>query len=625
MLLGVALVVSMLAITGIAAAMGGGGGGMTDTTPPTISNIQPTGTISTSSTTVSASYSDSGMMASGINAASATLTVSGAAVSGCTATTSSIICTASGMADGTHTINISVADNKGNTKTATGTFTVSGSGGSGGTAPTISNIQPTGTITTGSSAVSAYYSDTDGIDTASATLTVSGATVSGCSADSEHIVCTASGMADGAHTISVSVADSAGTTGYGSGTFTVNASGLDLETPVITNIQPTGTIYTTSTTISADYSDPAPSSGIKASSAMIHVDGGMLFSCTATTTHVSCTKSGLSVGTHTVQIYIGDNAGHTGTATSTFTVSNGSPTSPVITNIQPTGTITTGSTTVSADYSDPDGINAASAALTVSGATVSGCSASTSHISCTASGMTDGSHTVNVSVTDNAGTTGIGSGTFTVSTNGPDLVAPVISNIQPTGTVSPGTITISADYNDAAPSSGIAPESAMIHVDGDMLFDGCTASTTHASCPASGLSAGTHEIEIFIEDNAGNLGYKTGSFTIAAAIPAKPVLNLSAGSAFWGSYADYVAHQLSLTLTVTNAGPGAAYAVAITGSTPNNGVTLITAMPVSLGDIAAGSSQAATVQYQVPAGVGSFRISNTGSASDATGTGYTYP
>ena len=77
-IIGTLLVILLLVFVGTAGAMGG----MMDTTPPVIANILPTGTITTPSTTVSATYSDSGMMASGINAATATLTVSGGAVSG---------------------------------------------------------------------------------------------------------------------------------------------------------------------------------------------------------------------------------------------------------------------------------------------------------------------------------------------------------------------------------------------------------------------------------------------------------------------------------------------------------------------------------------------------------------
>ncbi|MHB8169105.1 MAG: hypothetical protein ACYDET_05575, partial [Thermoleophilia bacterium] len=92
-----------------------------DTTPPGVTNLQPSGTIKTNSTTISANYSDSG---SGINSASAAVTLDGTAVSGCTATATSISCPVTGLADGSHTITVSVADNAGNTSRVNGFFTV---------------------------------------------------------------------------------------------------------------------------------------------------------------------------------------------------------------------------------------------------------------------------------------------------------------------------------------------------------------------------------------------------------------------------------------------------------------------------------------------------------------------
>ena len=98
--------------------------GPPDTTPPTVSNIKPSGTINTTSTTVSADYSDSEAGGSGINSSSATLTVSGGTVGTCTKTTTSISCPVTGLSQGTHTITGSVSDNAGNISQINGSFTV---------------------------------------------------------------------------------------------------------------------------------------------------------------------------------------------------------------------------------------------------------------------------------------------------------------------------------------------------------------------------------------------------------------------------------------------------------------------------------------------------------------------
>ncbi|MBE0429241.1 MAG: fibronectin type III domain-containing protein [Thermoleophilia bacterium] len=117
------------------------------------------------------------------------------------------------------------------------------------------------------------------------------------------------------------------------------------------------------------------------------------------------------------------------------------------------------------------------------------------------------------------------------------------------------------------------------------------------------------------------------SFTTPAScgIIGQPDLNLAADNVYWASYADYTARELSVDLKVGNTGADTAYNVALTGATATNGVSLISATPVSVGDIAGGTSATATVKYDVPGGVTSFKTSVSGSAEDCDGNGYTYP
>ena len=93
----------------------------------------------------------------------------------------------------------------------------------------------------------------------------------------------------------------------------------------------------------------------------------------------------------------------------------------------------------------------------------------------------------------------------------------------------------------------------------------------------------------------------------------------------WASYADYTARELSVKLTVSNAGTTTGYGVAITGSANTNGVTLSTVTPIALGDIAGSGSATTWVKYHIPVGVTGFSAVIGGSASDTCGTGYTYP
>ena len=107
----------------------------------------------------------------------------------------------------------------------------------------------------------------------------------------------------------------------------------------------------------------------------------------------------------------------------------------------------------------------------------------------------------------------------------------------------------------------------------------------------------------------------------------KPVLTLSQPAAFWNSYSDYLSGLLSVSWTVNNTGPAEAWSVALIESANSNGVTLVSTLPVAMGssNILAGSSGIATLKYNVPQGVSSWRSSLTASAQDGVGTTYTYP
>ncbi len=105
----------------------------------------------------------------------------------------------------------------------------------------------------------------------------------------------------------------------------------------------------------------------------------------------------------------------------------------------------------------------------------------------------------------------------------------------------------------------------------------------------------------------------------------KPVLTPLAPSAYWASMADYTNGVLTVDWPIRNDGTDSAYNVQLTSSSANNGVTLASTMPVSVGTIAASGTGTATVKYNIPTGVGSFHVSNMASADDQCGNTYTYP
>lgn len=111
--------------------------------------------------------------------------------------------------------------------------------------------------------------------------------------------------------------------------------------------------------------------------------------------------------------------------------------------------------------------------------------------------------------------------------------------------------------------------------------------------------------------------------TVAAAVASEPQaaeaqyvsagydLSLICGTGPWGTYwesrEDYDAGLLSVDYRMENHGTGTAYNVCIVDATANQGVTVATQLPLSLGDIVSGGWKYFTLKWLVPKGVGSFK------------------
>jgi parallel beta-helix repeat protein len=208
---------------------------------------------------------------------------------------------------------------------------------------------------------------------------------------------------------------------------------IDTSPPIITNLQPPDASITNdnTSTIGADYSDP---SGINVSSVVLIVDGLDVTSfATATASGVSYTPGTvLSDGIHTVYLEVKDNYDNVATEIWSFTVDT-SP--PIITNLQPPDSSTSNDNipTISADYSDPSGINVSSIILKVDGIDV------TLSATVTANGvsytpittLSDGIHTVYLEVRDTVGNLATATWSFTVVTALPpatNLTVKVVNN-----------------------------------------------------------------------------------------------------------------------------------------------------------------------------------------------------
>ncbi len=104
-----------------------------------------------------------------------------------------------------------------------------------------------------------------------------------------------------------------------------------------------------------------------------------------------------------------------------------------------------------------------------------------------------------------------------------------------------------------------------------------------------------------------------------------PGLSLSVPTPYWGSYADYEAGVLSVDWVLSNSGENTAFNVNVAGSNSSNGVSLLSPLPLALGDMTGGSQGSYTFQYFVPPGSVSFKTTSYVTAGDICGNPYYFP
>jgi hypothetical protein len=76
-------------------------------------------------------------------------------------------------------------------------------------------------------------------------------------------------------------------------------------------------------------------------------------------------------------------------------------------------------------------------------------------------------------------------------------------------------------------------------------------------------------------------------------------LHLICGQAYWASQDDYNNHLLSVNYQIGNTGSGKAKNVRITSATATNGVTAVTPIPISLGDLDPGDWVTTTIKWLI--------------------------
>ena len=491
-----------------------------DNAAPTISGQAPKDIFTSNATPlISAQYQDAN---SGIDSTATRLELDGSDVtSNATVTASNIQYQPSAaLAEGVHTVKLSVKDRLGNTAQATWSFTVDT------LPPVISGQTPAegSYAPTRTPLISAQYQDTYGIDRSKVSLKLNGAdiTSSATITDTGISYQATAPLQQGSHTVLLTVVDKAGNSTQSTWRFLI-----DVTPPVVSGEAPKDiTVPTVTPTISAQFRDDE--TGIDTARTVVKLDGidvTALAGVTATGFAYPLTTP-LLAGTHQVALTVYDKAGNMAQSSWSFAVDT---TPPVISNTLPLNNSyqTNQSPLISAQILDAEsGIDTARTQLLLDNVDITANATITATaVSYQSNNLSQGLHQLTLKVYDKAGNLAQAQWQFTVDTLPPVISGETPKNVYLTST----TQSLSAQYLDA--DSGIAAARTLLTLDGVDVTAAATVTATGITYPlATTLLSGVHQVVLTVFDKAGNQAQSSWSFSVDTIPPVisgqQPVSNI---------------------------------------------------------------------------------------------------
>jgi hypothetical protein len=432
--------------------------GNTDATPATY-NWTPGGpppdtSITANPTNPSTSSAASFSFTSTATPATFECKLDGAAFAACTSPRS-----LTGLTDGSHTFQVRSTDAEGSTDGTPASYTWA-----------VDTTPPNTTITSGppnpSSSSTATFTFTS-TEAGSFRCSLDAGAASACTSPKTY-----TGVSDGAHTFSVAAVDNAGNVDPTPATYTW-ISGGDPPPP-----NPVCTV--TGSSVSCSWTPPPAPTQQTCS-----LDGAAAAACTSPKQY-----NGLAPGTHTFTLCFVDAAGNTLCASRTFTIA-----SPLVLNAN----CTPSATSVSCTFSATGGTPPYTFSCRLDSAATAAC---TSPITYT--GLTNGSHSITICVTDAAGQSACR--TFTWS---PQLPPQVTITSPANGSVigsSTATIVFSVTGGTGAVTTTCA-------------IDGGPASVCTSPKVYTGLANGSHTVTVCATDSIGTTSCSSVSFTTNTIVP----------------------------------------------------------------------------------------------------------
>ncbi len=463
-----------------------------DTVRPDISFSSPADGVNTGSTSMTVTWlgvdPTSGILGYRYN-------LDGSAWSGLVSATTF---TFTNLLDGTHTVEVCAFDRAGNNRTASVDFTVDT------VAPSLTISSPSGGAATSDTFMNVVWHATD------ATTGVQGYQFKIDSGDWSEIDVVLShlfsALDDGSHTVSVRAVDNVGNVATSSVTFIIDTG--DHSPPEVSITSPSNGSISAASNVVVTWTGSDVPSGVKGYK--YRIDGGEWSSLTVMLIHGF---SGLSDGSHTVDIMIYDRADNTATAAVSFTVDT---TAPVL-------AISSPSTGAFLNTADPHVFWSATDATTgmdgyqyrIDGDSWSLKSGSTDNVF---TGLAQGSHTAYVKAIDNAGNSYIASVTFVV-----DTVDPSVSITSPPNGFISGNSLVTVIWTGSDATSGLA--GYKYRIDGGEW----SSLVSRVSNGFSGLAQGPHTADVMAVDRSTNFATATVAFTVDTISPVLTIVSPANG------------------------------------------------------------------------------------------------
>ncbi|MDE0021791.1 MAG: Ig-like domain-containing protein [Candidatus Poribacteria bacterium] len=469
-----------------------------DLEPPVITTVSPTGVVEMPDATLAVSLSDASMVTS------VTFSVDGGDAMDAMISDDNTSATldVTDLSDGDHMVMVTATDEHGNVGSAEYQFTVS----LDLEPPVITTVSPTGVVEMPDATLAVSLSDASMVTSVTFSVDGGAAMDAMISEDNTSATLDVTGLSDGDHMVMVTATDEHGNVGSAEYQFTVS---LDLEPPVITTVSPTGTVESADTTLAVVFSDAS-----NVTSVTFSVDGGdaMDAASISDNTMARLPVTGLSDGDHMVMVTATDEHGNVGSAEYQFTVSLDT-TAPIITSISPTGVVRTADTTLAVNFFDDSEVDSVTFSVDGGAAMDAAEIIDNSRAHLPVDGLSQGSHTVVVTATDEHGNKASAQYSFLVEI---DMIPPTIVTMTPAGYVRSLRPLIAATFTDNL--AGVDADSVVLMVDGAAVNADVTDSSVSYQ-PSADLATGTHEVMLTLADALGNETSTSWTFTIETTPP----------------------------------------------------------------------------------------------------------